>query len=77
MHVPANAATQIPRDNIIPEWADSEYPFDTIPRKLLEAIPHAFFDLNRKVKQRGRVHVVVLHDNIYLSADGAEDNEKV
>jgi len=76
MHVPANAATQIPKDSIIPEWADSEYPFDTIPQKLFESLPHAFFDSNRKVKQRGRVHVIVLHDSIYV-ANGGDDDEKV
>lgn len=69
-HIPKNSATQTVRDVIIPQWADDEYPFDTIPQKLFDPMPPAWFDPERKVSQRGRVHVVVLHDNIYSITDG-------
>ena len=62
-----NAATKLPRDYVIPSWADDEFVFDTIPQKLVEAMQAVFIDPNRKVPQRGRVHIIVLHDNIYTT----------
>ena len=64
-HIPKNAATKVPQDYVIPSWADDEYIFDTIPARLQEAMQAVFLDPNRKVAQRGRVHVIVLHDSIY------------
>jgi hypothetical protein len=71
-HIPKNSATQMVRDVIIPEWADDEYPFDTIPQRVFDPMPPAFFDPSRLVGQRGRVHVVVLHDNIYTTTTETE-----
>ena len=52
-----NAATKLPKDHIIPSWADEEYPFDTISDRLQESMREIFMDPARKVAQRGRVHV--------------------
>jgi hypothetical protein len=60
-----NAATKMPKDHVIPAWADNEYVWDTIPTRLQEAMHSVFVDPNRKVPQRGRVHIIQLHDNIY------------
>lgn len=78
MHIPLNAATQMPRDHIIPSWAgEDEYPFDTIPHKVIDLMKPAFMDVNKKVKQRGRVHVIMLHEGIYLaSPEPAADDEQ-
>ena len=64
-----NAATKVPQDYVIPSWADDEYIFDSIPTRLQESMQAVFLDPNRKVAQRGRVHVLVLHDNIYTTSD--------
>ena len=63
-HVPANSATKLPRDIAIPSWADDEYPFDTIPKSAYDAMPPALLTPN-KIKQRGRIHVILLHNGIY------------
>ena len=72
-HVPISANTKIPRDKAIPSWADDEYPFDTISDRVWEAIPPAFFDPNRPIKQRGRVHITMIHDAIYVGENDGED----
>lgn len=64
-HIPMNAATQIPKDYVIPSWADDEYPFDTISEKVQEAMQAAWFIPEKKIRQRGRVHIVLLYDNFY------------
>ena len=66
-HVQAAPSSQIPKDAVIPTWADEEYPFDTIPDKLWASFPPAFFDPAHKVKQRGRVHVIMISEGIYRS----------
>lgn len=70
MHLPAGSTTKTPKDCIVPRWAgDDTYPFDTIQSSVIESIPPAFFDPTRKVAERGRVHVLLLHDSIYLVKD--------
>lgn len=66
-----NASTKLPQDYTIPVWADDEYVFDTIPDRLRESMGAVFLDPNRRVPQRGRVHLIVLHDSIYYS-DGED-----
>jgi hypothetical protein len=63
-HIPAGAMTKQPYDATIPIWADDEYSFDPIK---FDPMPRAFFDANRKVKQRGRIGILVIHDNVYYS----------
>lgn len=66
-HIPLNNNIGLPKDVIIPSWADEEYPFDTIPEKLLDPFPPAFFDPERRVGKRGRVHVINIVDSLYFS----------
>jgi hypothetical protein len=66
-HIPMNSSTKLPKDNTIPVWADDEYVFDTIPDRLRESMEAVFHDPNRKIPQRGRVHVIILHDSLYYA----------
>ena len=73
-HIPMNSATKLPRDYVIPSWADDEYPFDTIPQKLQDAMQAIFIDPNRKVPQRGRVHLILLHDSDSIYVPPSEED---
>lgn len=67
LHIPAGPNSAIPKDAVIPKWADDEYPFESIPTRVQESIPAAFFDPQRKIRQRGRVHVLLIEQNIYVT----------
>lgn len=60
-HIPAGTTTKIARDSTIPVWADEEYSFDPLPK--------AMFDPDKRIQQRGRLHAVVIHGNIYESME--------
>lgn len=69
-HIPAGTHTRRVKDDTIPTWAGEEYSYDPInfdpmPVQILAPEP---------IKQRGRLHMVLIHDNFYWIPKSLEES---
>lgn len=66
-HIPAGSSTRVVKDSTIPTWAGDEYSFDPIK---FDPMPQAVFFPDKLLKQRGRISMILIHENVYVTDDG-------